>query len=172
MTNPKVTASTLTLGQAACTPIKPTAAIEMAILIPVTLFTVNPRVPNAPAQPRRAHVPGELTPHLPPAGGCSGLLCGSLSPAEPAENYLTFERCAEAHEGVTVSVEVSLEFSREFHAELDQALSGRRTRTAQAACYAARSKRSPVRRHQDAARCNTFPTAAPTAKTPATMTRA
>ncbi len=29
---------------------------------------------NAPAQPRRAHVPGESTPHLLPAGGCSGLL--------------------------------------------------------------------------------------------------
>src|SRR3989442_1328640 len=35
-----------------------------------------PSVHNAPAQPRRAHVPDEITPHLPPAGGCSGLFGG------------------------------------------------------------------------------------------------
>src|SRR5438093_7046661 len=29
---------------------------------------------NAPAQPRRAHVPRDATPHLTPAGGCSGWL--------------------------------------------------------------------------------------------------
>ena len=32
---------------------------------------------NAPAQPRRTHVPAEMTPPLPPAGGCSGLFGGS-----------------------------------------------------------------------------------------------
>src|SRR6266699_4766364 len=29
---------------------------------------------NAPAQPRRAHAHGEITPHLTPADGCSGWL--------------------------------------------------------------------------------------------------
>src|SRR5438876_10890411 len=32
--------------------------------------------PNAPAQPRRAHTLVNSTPHVPPAGGCSGLLAG------------------------------------------------------------------------------------------------
>jgi len=32
--------------------------------------------PNAPAQPRRAHIPVETTRHLTPAGGGSGLLAG------------------------------------------------------------------------------------------------
>src|SRR6266581_3802309 len=31
-------------------------------------------LPNAPAQPPRVHVPDKITPHMPPAGGCSGWL--------------------------------------------------------------------------------------------------
>jgi hypothetical protein len=43
---------------------------------------------NAPAQPRRAHVPDEITPRLTPADGCSGLGCRSdrLAHADIARN--------------------------------------------------------------------------------------
>src|SRR5207249_2674626 len=34
---------------------------------------------NAPAHPRRAHALVKSTPHLPPAGGCSGWLGGALT---------------------------------------------------------------------------------------------
>ncbi len=36
------------------------------------------RLANAPAQPRRAHAPAEPGSHVPPAGGCSGLLARVL----------------------------------------------------------------------------------------------
>ena len=42
----------------------------------------------APAQPRRAHVPDDCTPHLPAAGGRRGGLGGTLRPTE----NLTSER--------------------------------------------------------------------------------
>ena len=43
----------------------------------------DPGRPNAPVQARRADVPCEPTPHLPPAAGCSGLLgCAATQPLQ------------------------------------------------------------------------------------------
>src|SRR2546425_10377390 len=38
------------------------------------VIRLDRKKPNAPAQPRRAHVAADLTPHPTPAGGCSGWL--------------------------------------------------------------------------------------------------